>query len=89
LFPSAPRQALSHPGSGVAASPLHGETRSSVRILVDVPYAMRALSCGRTYVYELLKRGELPVVKLGRSTRIPVDALEAFVEERLRAARPR
>lgn len=69
-----------------ARTRLRREPRSSVRILVDVPYAMQALSCGRTYVYELLNRGELPIVKLGRSTRIPLEALETFVDERLNTA---
>jgi excisionase family DNA binding protein len=65
---------------------VHRDAHPSVRILVDVHYAMKALSCGRTYVYELIKRGDLPVVKLGRLTRIPIEALEAFVARQWNAA---
>ena len=38
------------------------------------------LGCGRSAVFDLLRKGELRSVKLGRSRRIPVDALQEFVE---------
>jgi len=44
------------------------------------------LSCGKTYVYELIGRGELPAVKLGRLTRVPLAAVEELVSRRLRDA---
>jgi excisionase family DNA binding protein len=49
------------------------------RLLLTVPEAAVALGIGRTLAYELVLRGELPSVKLGRARRIPVAALEAFV----------
>ena len=49
-----------------------------LRIIVDE--AAHALSIGRTRVYALIASGELPVVKLGRSTRVPADGLRAMVE---------
>jgi excisionase family DNA binding protein len=52
-------------------------------LLVDVPEAMRQLACGRTYIYELLGKGELPFVKLGRATRIPTAEIRRFVEARI------
>jgi len=52
-------------------------------LLIDVREAARLLGCGRTLVYDLIGRGELPVVKLGRLTRIPVPALESLVQSYL------
>lgn len=52
---------------------------TTTRLLVDVRTAAAALGCGRSYVYDLINRGELPAVKLGRLTRVPVDALHEFV----------
>ena len=40
----------------------------------------RIMSIGRTKVYELINRGELPVVRIGRSVRIRSADLEAFIE---------
>jgi len=36
---------------------------------------------GRSEAYELVLQGTLPSVKIGRSRRIAVSALEAFVEQ--------
>ena len=49
-------------------------------LLLRVEEAAEALSLGRSTVYELIRDGELPVVKIGRATRIPVQAVEAWVE---------
>ena len=55
----------------------------TARLLLDVREVGEQLGCGRTLVYQLIARGELPVVKLGRLTRIPASALETFVARRL------
>jgi excisionase family DNA binding protein len=52
--------------------------------LLDVREVATVLGCGRTYVYELIGTGALPVVKLGRLTRIPVVAVDEFVSQKLR-----
>ena len=49
------------------------------KLLLDVREAASLLGCGRTFVYGMIQRGELPVVKLGRLTRIQVSALAEFV----------
>lgn len=49
------------------------------KLLVDVREAASLLGCGRTYIYGMIQRGELPIVKLGRLTRIQVSALADFV----------
>jgi excisionase family DNA binding protein len=51
----------------------------SEKLLVNVNEAAHLLGCGRTFIYGMIQRGELPVVKLGRLTRIPTRALTDFV----------
>ena len=41
------------------------------------------LGVGRHKVYELLRSGRLRSVKIGKSRRVPVDAVEAFIAELL------
>ncbi len=50
------------------------------RILLTVPEAAERLGLGRTFVYELVMRGKLESLKLGKARRIRSAALEAFVE---------
>lgn len=49
------------------------------RILLTTEEAARALSVGRTKIYELIQKGQLHSLKLGGHRRIPVSALEDFV----------
>ena len=51
-------------------------------MLLNVRQVATALGCGRTYVFELLASGELPMVKLGRLTRIPASALLDLIAKR-------
>jgi excisionase family DNA binding protein len=50
------------------------------KLLLTVNEAARTLSLSRTRVYELVMRKELFSVKVRGSRRIPVKALEEFVE---------
>ena len=52
------------------------------KLLLNVDEAAHLLGCRRTYLYGMIQRGELPVVKLGRLTRVPAAALEGYVRER-------
>jgi excisionase family DNA binding protein len=49
------------------------------RLLVTPVEAATALGISRTRVYELMAAGQLRSVKIGRSRRIPVKVLIAFV----------
>ena len=53
-------------------------------LLLSIHQAARTLGLGRSKLYELIAAGDLEVVHIGRATRVPVDAVERFVE-RLRA----
>ena len=51
---------------------------SNVR-LVTIPAATQLLGESRSKLYELLGEGALPTVRIGRSRRIAIADLEAFV----------
>ena len=56
------------------------------RLLLRIPEAGETLGLGRSKLYELIAAGDLEVVKIGKSVRIPDEALRAYVE-RLRSGR--
>lgn len=47
--------------------------------LLTVTEAAAILKLGRTLVYELVLRGDLKSIKIGRARRIPVTALDEFI----------
>lgn len=57
------------------------ERQNEEPLLVRPEEAARLLSVGRTMIYELMKRGELPVVHIGRATRIATRDLHAWVDQ--------
>ena len=42
----------------------------------------RILNISRSYAYLLMKRGELPIVRIGRSVRVRPSDLEQFIEKK-------
>lgn len=50
--------------------------------LLRVEQVAAQLGVNRSTVFELLKRGELPVLRIGRLVRIPRKALDAWIEGR-------
>jgi excisionase family DNA binding protein len=55
--------------------------------LLTVPEAMAALRLSRATVYDLIRSKELGSVKVGRSRRIPAQAVQTFVAGLVEAAR--
>lgn len=55
------------------------------RLLCKPKEAAVTIAVSRSVVYELMAAGELESVTIGRSRRIPVDSLRAFVEKRRQA----
>jgi excisionase family DNA binding protein len=49
-------------------------------LLLSVEEVARALGIGRSKTYELIAAGELEAVHIGRAARVPVAAVEDFVE---------
>ena len=80
-------------GAGPVDQPPTGDltqlaaTSPSTKLLLDVREVGEALGCGKTYVYELIARGELRPVKLGRLTRIPAESVAEFVTRKIESAR--
>src|SRR5438094_6761456 len=52
------------------------------RLLLRMTEVATLLGLGRSTVYELVQRGELPVIHVGRAVRVPTDALERWIELR-------
>jgi excisionase family DNA binding protein len=51
--------------------------------LLTVKEVAERLRVGRTTVYELLAKRELPAIKIGRARRIPQSALDRWIAEQL------
>jgi len=51
------------------------------KLLVSVEEAAQMLSIGRSLVYKLVMSKQVLSVKIGRTRRIPVFALEAFIAQ--------
>jgi excisionase family DNA binding protein len=65
-----------------ADSAAEDQVLSTDRLLVTIREAALVLSVGRTTVYRLIWTGELTPIYIGRSVRLAVDELEAFVDGR-------
>jgi excisionase family DNA binding protein len=52
------------------------------RLAVRVPEAARLLDIGRSKCYDLVRRGELPAIRVGKTVRIPLGALQEWVERK-------
>jgi len=59
----------------------HQKEAATQRLLLRVPEVAEALGLGRTKVYELIAAGVLPTIHVGRAVRVPVTALQKWVEE--------
>jgi len=55
-------------------------------ILVTVDQAAVMLSIGRSKAWELVSKGELPTVRIGRACRVPVSAIHDFTARQLQQA---
>jgi len=50
--------------------------------LMRIPDVAELLSIGRSTVYELIRKGHLETVHIGRSIRVTTSSVEQFVDER-------
>lgn len=50
--------------------------------LLTVTEAARRLALGRATTYQLVRRGEIPSIRVGRAVRVPVHALDAWIAAR-------
>ncbi|WP_374593642.1 helix-turn-helix domain-containing protein [Sphingosinicella sp.] len=49
-------------------------------ITVRIPEACRITGIGRSKLYELIKAGDIPTIKVGSMTLVPIKGLEGFLE---------
>ncbi len=52
------------------------------KLLFTVPEVAGQLGLGRSLVYQLVMRGEIDSIKVGRARRVPAEALERFIQEK-------
>ena len=52
------------------------------KLLLKVSEAGEMIGVGRSRMYEMLYTGEIPSIRIGKSIRIPVKALNEWVEAR-------
>ncbi len=52
------------------------------KLLITPPEAAALIGIGRTRIYDLIARGVIPSIRIGRSVRVPVDALKEWVATR-------
>lgn len=53
------------------------------KLLARPAEAADAIGVGRSKIYELIASGTVPSVRIGRSVRVPVEALRKWVEEQV------
>jgi excisionase family DNA binding protein len=73
----------------VDASPsedCEGEVSDDPKDLLTPDEAAHKLGIGRTKVYELMDRGELPSLRIDRCRRIPASAIPAYIARKLEEA---
>ena len=56
------------------------QTPQSPALLLTIDEAARALRLGRVSIYKLIAQGKLPLVKIGRSTRLRAADVRAFAD---------
>ncbi len=52
------------------------------KLFLRIEEAAEVVGLGRSKLYELIRMGEIPAVKIGRSTRVPVRGLMEWAEEK-------
>jgi excisionase family DNA binding protein len=55
--------------------------------LLKISEASERLRLGRSLFYDLLRRGEIRSISIGRARRIPVSAIREFIERKEEEAR--
>ena len=56
------------------------------RLLLKAPEVARRLGLARSTVYEMMASGEIMTVRKGRAVRVPVHAIEKWIESNTRPA---
>ena len=57
------------------------QNRTELPMLFTAEEVADILHIGRSTVFKLMKQNQLESIRLGRSRRVPIDALQNFVED--------
>lgn len=57
------------------------KAQAPIKLLLTVEEAAKVLSLGRTFFYDLVMRAKVGSVKIGNARRIPMTALQTYVQE--------
>lgn len=68
-------------GDGGGSRGLERYNAIDERYCMTVPEAAKKLGISRNFAYELVKKGQLPVIRFGKRLLIPKKALEKMLEE--------
>jgi excisionase family DNA binding protein len=92
--PTTPRSATGHACNAAPANPpaepeaapqidLVGRRTPSgqLPLLLTIRDVEAELQLGRTRTYELIRSGQLPVIRLGRAVRVPREALRRWIDD--------
>jgi excisionase family DNA binding protein len=71
------RRPITHPEVTALTNTTHDP--QTISLTVSVTEAARLLGIGRTLAYDLVTRGELPVVRLGRRVLVPRHAIDTLL----------
>ncbi len=55
------------------------------RLLLRAEEVQEALGLGRSKTYQLIASGELPVVRIGRCVRVPAEALQLWIDDKIKS----
>ena len=73
---------------GMLPNPLLDDNLEAQPLLLSVPQAAHLLGLGATFTWDLVRRGDLPSVRLGRRVLVPRRAIERLAERQSKAAGP-
>jgi len=59
------------------------QNAAPVKVLLTIDEAAQALSIGRTLLYELLMRQQIASIKVGRVRRVPMAAIDDYINRQL------
>ena len=68
------------PGTELSAAPRAANAQVVEPRLLTFEQAAEYLAVGRTTIYKLVGRGEIPEVKIGRCSRVLPEDLEAYIK---------
>ena len=62
------------------------DTRQSERLLLTTNEAAHRLGIGRSKLYELVGKGQIRTVRIGRAVRVPTREVERYADELIEEA---